>query len=81
MIQDVLVEDLQDLLHAEGQLVKALPKMANAANSDLLRLAFETHLEETRGQVERLKEAFELLGRRRQAETVQGHGGLARRRR
>src|SRR5512132_1226845 len=47
MMQDLLIEELQDLLHAEGQLVKALPKMAKAANSDLLRLAFEKHLEET----------------------------------
>ena len=66
MLQDVLVEGLQDLLHAEGQLVKALPRMAKAANSDLLRLAFEKHLDETREQVERLKEVFEPARRRRQ---------------
>src|SRR5512142_3434474 len=53
IVQDVLVEGLRDLLHAEGQLVKALPKMAKAAHSDLLRLAFEKHLDETRGQVDR----------------------------
>ena len=79
MIQDVLLEGLQDLLHAEGQLVKALPKMAKAANSDLLRLAFEKHLDETRGQVDRLKEAFDAARGRGQAEAVQGHGGPARR--
>ncbi len=76
MIQDVLVEGLQDLLHAEGQLVKALPKMAKAANSDLLRLAFETHLEETRGQVDRLKEAFELLGVAAKPKPCKGMAGL-----
>jgi Mn-containing catalase len=76
MIQDVLVEGLQDLLHAEGQLVKALPKMARAANSDLLRLAFETHLDETRGQVDRLKEAFELLGVAAKPKPCKGMAGL-----
>jgi len=60
-VEEVLVAELQDLLHAEGQLVKALPRMAKAANSDLLRLAFEKHLDETRGQVDRLKEIFALL--------------------
>jgi Mn-containing catalase len=76
LIQKVLVEALQDLLHAEGQLVKALPKMAKAANSDLLRLAFETHLDETRGQVDRLKEAFELLGAPAKPKACKGMAGL-----
>jgi Mn-containing catalase len=76
IIQEVLVESLQDLLHAEGQLVKALPKLAKAANSDLLRLAFEKHLEETRGQVDRLKEAFELLGIAAKPKTCKGMAGL-----
>ena len=75
-IQDVLVEELQDLLHAEGQLVKALPKMAKAAKSDLLRLAFQTHLDETRGQVDRLKEAFELLGAAAKPKPCKGMAGL-----
>ena len=61
MIQELLVDELRDLLHAEGQIVKSLPKMAKAANSDLLRFAFEKHLDETRAQVERLKEVFMLL--------------------
>jgi Mn-containing catalase len=76
MIQDVLVEVLRDLLHAEGQLVKALPKMAKAAKSDLLRLAFETHLDETREQVERLKGAFELLGATARHKVCKGMAGL-----
>jgi Mn-containing catalase len=75
-IQDVLVEGLQDLLHAEGQLVKALPKMAKAANSDLLRLAFEKHLDETRGQVDRLKEAFALLRVAAKPKPCKGMAGL-----
>ena len=62
LIEELLVEQLRDLLHAEGQLVKALPKMAKAATRRSLKLAFEKHLEETKEQVERLKEAFALLG-------------------
>jgi len=76
MIQTVLVEALADLLHAEGQLVKALPRMAKAANSDLLRLAFEKHLDETRGQTERLKEVFELLGVAAKPKPCKGMAGL-----
>ncbi len=76
MIQEVLVDALQDLLHAEGQLVKALPKMAKAVNSDLLRLAFETHLEETREQAERLKEVFTLLGVTAKPKPCKGMAGL-----
>jgi len=76
MIQDVLVEGLEDLLHAEGQLVKALPKMAKAAKSDLLRLAFEKHLDETREQVDRLNEVFELLGVAADPKPCKGMAGL-----
>ena len=76
LIQDLLVDSLRDLLHAEGQLVKALPKMARAVNSDLLRLAFEKHLDETRGQVDRLKEIFELFGVAAKPKPCKGMAGL-----
>ena len=76
LIEELLVEELQDLLDAEGQLVKALPKMAKAAHSEALRLAFEHHLEETRAQVERLKEAFTLLGVAATATECTGMAGL-----
>jgi Mn-containing catalase len=76
MIQNVLVEALRDLAHAEGQLIKALPKMAKAANSDLLRLAFEKHLDETREQADRLKKAFELLGVAAKPKLCKGMAGL-----
>jgi len=76
LIQEVLVESLQDLLHAEGQLVKALPKLAKGASSDLLRLAFEKHLEETREHVDRLKEAFDLLGNAAKPKVCKGMAGL-----
>jgi Mn-containing catalase len=76
MLEELLVEDLRDLLHAEGQLVKALPKMAQAAHSEVLRVAFKNHLEQTRGQVERLKEAFTLLGAQAKGKTCKGMAGL-----
>jgi Mn-containing catalase len=76
MLETLLVEQLRDLLHAEGQLVKALPTMAEAATSKALRGAFETHLEETRQQVDRLKEVFGLLGVGAKAKTCKGMVGL-----
>ena len=76
MLEELLVEGLRDILHAEGQLVKAIPKMAQAAQSEGLKLAFETHLEETKGQIERLKEAFTLLGETAKAKPCKGMAGL-----
>ena len=75
-LQELLVEELQDLLHAEGQLVKALPKMAKAAKNPKLKQAFEKHAEETKGHAERLKQAFELLGGRAKAKPCKGMQGL-----
>ena len=76
MLQDLLIAELQDLLHAEGQLVKALPKMAKAASSDLLKMAFDKHLDETKDQVARLNEVFELLGVAAKAKPCKGMAGL-----
>ena len=76
MVQDLLVEQLQDLLHAEGQLVKALPKMETAANDPQLKEAFAVHLEETVLHVERLKEVFVLIGADVESKTCKGMAGL-----
>jgi Mn-containing catalase len=76
MLQGLLIEQLQDLLHAEGQLVKALPKMAKAAQSELLRMAFEKHLEETKHQASRLKEVFGLFGIEPKPTPCKGMAGL-----
>jgi ferritin-like metal-binding protein YciE len=54
-LKDILVEQLQDLYSAEKQLLKALPKMAKAANSDELSGGFEEHLKQTKGHVQRLE--------------------------
>ena len=61
-LKELLVEQLQDLLHAEGQLTGALPKMAEAAHHPKLKEAFEKHLVQTEGHVERLRKVFEMLG-------------------
>jgi len=58
----LLIEQLQDIYYAEKQLVKALPKMAKAANAEELSTAFTNHLEDTKGHVTRLDRAFEVLG-------------------
>ena len=76
VLQDLLVEEMQDLLHAEGQLVKALPKMARAAHDPKLKQAFQKHTEETKIHVERLKKAFELLGAKPKAKPCRAMQGL-----
>ena len=75
-VQELLVEELQDLLHAETQLTAALPKMAEAAHHPKLKETFEKHLEETRTHVERLKQAFELLGSKVQPKPCKAMMGL-----
>jgi Mn-containing catalase len=76
MLQELLVSELQDLLHAEGQLLKALPKMAKAAHDPKLKTAFEAHLKETEGQVERLNQAFGLLDAKIEAKSCKAMQGL-----
>jgi Mn-containing catalase len=76
VIEELLAEQLRDLLHAEGQLLKAIPKMVKAARSESLKLAFERHLEETKEQVERLKEVFGLLGVAAKGKPCKGMAGL-----
>ncbi len=55
-LQDLFIEDLKDLYNAETQLTKALPKMAKAATNPDLKQAFQTHLQETEGHVQRLEQ-------------------------
>jgi Mn-containing catalase len=75
-IEELLLEELRDLLSAEGQLVKALPRIAKAASANRLKVALENHLEETKAQVERLKECFTLLGAHGKAKPCKGMAGL-----
>jgi ferritin-like metal-binding protein YciE len=77
-LKDALVEELQDLLDAENQLVKALPKMAKAAQNEKLQAGFTDHLEETRGHVQRLEEALRLLSEPVKSTTCPAMKGLVK---
>jgi manganese catalase len=75
-LDELLVDQLRDILHAEKQLLKAIPKMRDAARLDRLRELFEIHLSETEGQVERLNECFSLLGETARAKPCKGMQGI-----
>ncbi|MBV8338343.1 MAG: ferritin-like domain-containing protein [Candidatus Eremiobacteraeota bacterium] len=75
-LRELLVEQLRDMYNMENQLVKALPKMAEAANSGDLSSAFEEHLEQTRGHVQRLEQAFDELGVATKGKKCLGMEGL-----
>jgi ferritin-like metal-binding protein YciE len=75
-LRELYVEQLRDLYDAENQLIKALPKMAKEASSDELRQSIEEHLEQTRGQAERLEQIFEQLGEKPKGKKCKGMQGL-----
>lgn len=75
-LQDLMKEDLKDLLNAENQIVKALPKMIKSASNEQLQQAFEDHLEETKGHVERLEQVMEMLGMPARGKTCKAMQGL-----
>lgn len=75
-LQDLYVEELRDIYNAENQLVKALPKVAQAANSDELRSAVEDHLDQTREHIERLDQIFESLGESSKGKKCKAMEGL-----
>jgi Mn-containing catalase len=75
-IQELLVDQLRDILHAEKQLVKALPKMVKAARSSQLQRLFEQHLQETEQQVTRLDKCLSLLGSAARAKPCKGMMGI-----
>jgi ferritin-like metal-binding protein YciE len=60
-LHDLFVHTLGDIYYAENQILKALPKMAQQAHSAELKEAFQNHLEETRGQVQRLEQVFQMI--------------------
>jgi ferritin-like metal-binding protein YciE len=62
-LEDLFLHTLKDVYYAEKQILKSLPKMAKAAESEELKQAFETHRQETEGQIERLEEVFKILGK------------------
>jgi ferritin-like metal-binding protein YciE len=75
-LDDLLVHELQDIYNAEGQILKALPKMIKAANHPELRAAFEEHLGQTEDQVERLEQVFKLLGMPAKGKKCDGMAGV-----
>jgi ferritin-like metal-binding protein YciE len=75
-LHDAFIDELRDSYDAERQLTKALTKLAKAARSPLLREAFESHLEETQGQIERLEQVFESLDEKPRGKHCEGIAGI-----
>ncbi|MFC7399347.1 ferritin-like domain-containing protein [Chelatococcus sp. GCM10030263] len=75
-LEVLFVETLKDVLHAEKQILRALPKMARGAASPELKQAFETHRDETEAQVERLQQVFELINKPARAKTCDAILGI-----
>ena len=75
-LEELLVDQLKDLLHAETQLTGALPKMAEASQHPKLKEVFEKHLAQTQGHVERLRSCFEMLGEEAEPKPCKGMMGL-----
>src|SRR5881398_3121131 len=75
-LQKLYVEELKDLYNAENQLLKALPRMAKKAASADLKAAFEEHLGQTEGQVNRLEKIFRALGEKPTGKTCKAMKGL-----
>jgi len=75
-LHDAFIDELRDTYDAEKQLLKVLPKMAKAASSDALREAFQSHLDETRGQVGRLEEIFASLDEKVRGKHCAGVAGI-----
>ena len=67
---------MKDIYYAERKILKALPKMARAAQSEKLKAAFQKHRDETEGQVERLQQVFELIDKRAVGKTCPGIDGI-----
>ena len=75
-LHDAFIDELRDTYDAEKQLTKALPKLAKASANPDLRQAFESHLEETQGQVKRLEQVFESLGEKVRGKHCDGIAGI-----
>jgi ferritin-like metal-binding protein YciE len=74
--EDLFIEELQDIYSAEKQAVRAYPRLVKSVESDELKQALQTHLEETKEQVSRLERAFELLEAKPGRKTCEGMKGL-----
>lgn len=76
MLEKLFVDQIRDIYYAEKLLAKALPKLAKAATTEELKQALTDHQAETEGQIERLEEVFELLGKKAQAKKCEAMDGL-----
>lgn len=75
-VEKLFLDELHDLYSAEHQITKALPKMVKAATSSQLQSAFEHHLRETEGHVQRLEQVFRALGEKPSSKTCEGMKGI-----
>jgi ferritin-like metal-binding protein YciE len=75
-LNDLFLDTLKDIYFAEKQILRALPKMAKAADSDKLRAAFEKHHHETEAQVERLERVFEMMDKPARGKTCEAIQGI-----
>jgi len=75
-LEDLFHETLKDIYYAERKILKALPKMARGAQDEKLKAAFLQHRDETEGQVERLQQVFEIIGKRPRAKTCPAIDGI-----
>lgn len=75
-LNDVFFQELRDIFDAENQLLEAIPKMAGAASTNELRMAFEHHLNQTGGHVSRLEQIFQSFGQNASGETCEAMEGL-----
>lgn len=75
-LSDLFLDTLKDIYFAEKQILKALPKMARAAQSEEAKAGFLQHREETQGQIERLEQVFELLGKSARGKTCEAIQGI-----
>ena len=75
-LEDLYLNELKDLYHAESQILKALPKMAKTASAPELKQGFEDHLEQTKHHVQRLEQIFERLGASHRGKKCKAMEGL-----
>jgi ferritin-like metal-binding protein YciE len=75
-LEDLLKDDLKDILNAENQIIKALPKMIKKASHEELKSAFEEHLEVTREQAQRVEQVMEMLGMPARGKTCKAMKGI-----
>jgi ferritin-like metal-binding protein YciE len=75
-LDDLFLDTLKDIYFAEKQILRALPKMARAAHSEEGKAGFLQHRDETQGQIERLEQVFELLGKPARGKTCEAIQGI-----